>query len=147
MISLYFRRKSLSVFRSGRYDRRGGGLIIAVYSPFSFLQLKNITSTSVNEVMGVCIQQDFFTIQIINIYSRSVSITADLTKFCYNLQGSTLVLRDFNFHHPVCGDSTVFRNSESFVESALLTPRTQPMYTQVEIVPSFCSSDLFARVS
>ena len=51
----------------------------------------------------------------INMYSRSGNIIEHQAN-CHSLQGSTLILGDFNLHHPYWGTPAAIRACEVFVE-------------------------------
>lgn len=74
------------------HNRPDGGLFIAVYSSFPSVLLKIITSSSNNEITGICIKLESFSLNIVNNYSRWVPVSVDIAKICQDLHGLTLVL-------------------------------------------------------
>lgn len=67
-------------------------------------------------MMGIRIFQDVSSLTMINNYSSSGSVVADLTKICHVLLGLSLILDEFELPYPLWGAPATYRISESFVE-------------------------------
>lgn len=144
-------------YRSDRVGRPGGGLLIAVNNTLSSACLPCFSSPAGNEIMGVKVFMDGCSFNIVNVYSRSGLVLADLRKYCSSLSGPLLILGDFNLHHPLWGASSASRVSEEFVEwltssSICIINSSQwthlaPNGTRSLLDLSLCSPDLLARTS
>ena len=104
------------IYRQDRKESSGGGLLVAVNSSFPSTRLSIAVNNTHAEIMGVQVILNSTTLNILNVYSRAGIITADLDIASNDLSGPSVILGDFNLHHPVWGARHSSQSSETFVE-------------------------------
>ena len=145
------------VYRADRFSRQGGGLLIAVNTTFSSFLISGLECAADNEIMGVRIKIGSSFLNVINFYSKSGSALRELECISQSLEGPTLILGDFNLHHPVWGAHSSSRFSNDFVDwitesRFCLINTSDPTHVasggSLSLIDlSLCSSVLLPRVS
>lgn len=145
------------VYRADRPSRPGGGLLIAVNNAFSSSLISGIDCHEDNEIMGVRIKLRTTFVNVINVYSKAGSVMQDLHRLSQSLEGPSLILGDFNLHHPIWGACFSSRFSNDFVDwlgdsNLCLINSADPTHVAPSgcrslIDLSLCTDVLFPRVS